>query len=85
MRIELSPDDLRPLVQQVVAEVLADRPRSAERLAWTEAEAAELLGLARHQLRDRRLEGRVRPAKVGKSYLYSRQDLEQLLQEARES
>ena len=86
MKIEFSPDDLRPLVRQVAAEVI-DRLRDGEakingRLAYPESEAAALLGLPRHSLRDLRLSGQVRASRLGKRVLYSRESLLELLRES---
>lgn len=47
----------------------------SERIAFGEAEAAAMIGLPRTALRDARLRGLVRPAKVGKRFLYPRQML----------
>lgn len=81
MRLESSDiENLRPLIAAVVAEVL-DRAalpvsgRDAERLAWPEAEAAALLGVARHVLRDLRLRGEIRSTKVGGRVAYTRKHL----------
>jgi hypothetical protein len=71
---------LRPLVELVVAEVLArcreDEARLADRLAYSEEEAARLLGLETHQLRDERLRGRIAASQiVGRRIRYTREDL----------
>jgi hypothetical protein len=76
----LPPELLRPLIAEVVREVLAaleaDRARLGDRLAYSEAEAARLLGLHVHQLRDLRLRGGIRAAKiVGGRIAYTREDL----------
>ena len=76
MHISLSDDDLRPLVQAVVAETLATANRlQGDRLAYTEQEAAALLGLAKHQLRDLRLRGEISAKRAGRSWLYGRDEL----------
>ena len=83
-------DALRPLIQTVVSETLAaveqDRQRiPADRLAFTEAEAAAMLGLNVHQLRDER-EDKKRIAHtriVGGRIRYSRDDLLAYLRKAR--
>ena len=61
--LTLPPEALRPLIREVVVEVL-DQFRQAEartdgRLCYSEAEAARLLGLEPHVLRDERLRGRI--------------------------
>ena len=63
MNIHFSDDDLRPIVEAVVAEML--RQRDADdamlngKLAYTEAEAAALLSVERYTLRDMRLRGEI--------------------------
>jgi len=67
MKLVIDPNELRPLVQDIVSEIVATLPITDEpRLAWREDEAARLVGMARHQLRDRRLEGRIRGVKIGR-------------------
>lgn len=77
-------DALRPVIVETIREMLeqidAERARLVgNRLAYGEAEAAGLLGLNRHQLRDCRLRGEVKGVKIGKAILYKREDLELLL------
>lgn len=77
-------DGLRAVIQSTVQEtvvtVLAqldgDRAKLNDRLAYSEHEAAALLGLEWHQLRDERRRGRV-SASVGpgRKIMYTRQDL----------
>ncbi len=72
---------LRDLVADVVRETLAaieaeHRQVPGDRLAYSESEAARLLGLNVHQLRDERLRGRVAASVVvGKRIRYLRDDL----------
>jgi hypothetical protein len=78
--ISVPPEALRPLVEQVVAEVLARldaaRPHLDGRLAFSEEEAARLLGLQPHVLRDERLRGRIAASTiVGRRVRYTREDL----------
>lgn len=78
-------DSLRPLVEAVVAQTLAVEAEARDRLngsvtdedriAFTEAEAASALGLAKHHLRDARLRGEIEAAPVGKQMLYLKGDL----------
>ncbi len=77
----ISFDDavLRPLIERIVATVL-DRLQDEQevlrdKLAFTEAEAAALLGIERHVLRDARLRGELAGSRVGKRILYERQEL----------
>jgi hypothetical protein len=82
--LDIDPTALEPIIRAVVEQTIAaldaERARLNGRLAYPEAEAAALLGLARHQLRDMRLAGRI-GASVGpgKKVLYTRQDLEGFL------
>ena len=78
--LTLDAEVLRPLIAAVVAETVAtlDRDRSTlgDKLAFTEAEAARLLGLNTHQLRDERLRKRVAASQiVGNRVRYTRADL----------
>jgi len=86
MRLELNPDDLRPLVQAVVAEVVAARTdadsKLGGRLGFTEPEAAAALGIAPHCLRDCRLRREIHARKIGKRYVYSAAELRRFLEES---
>jgi hypothetical protein len=78
LSLSLDVDVLRPLVRDIVAEVVAavDAVRGGDRLAYNEPEAAELLGLHAHQLRDERRRGRIAASKiVGGRIAYQRADL----------
>jgi hypothetical protein len=75
---------LTPLVQRITEGVLRHQEQEhrllADRLAWSEGEAAALLGLKRHQLRDERLRGNIQ-ASVGpaRKILYTYADLRDYL------
>jgi hypothetical protein len=78
--LTIDSEALRPLIAEVVRETVAvldaDRARLGERLAFSEPEAAALLGLQTHQLRDERLRGRIKASVgPGRRVLYSREDL----------
>jgi hypothetical protein len=79
MHLEVSAEDLRPIVAAAVAEVLAQvaetDARLGKRLGYPEAEAAELLGIAPHVLRDARLRGEISARKIGRGYIYERTSL----------
>ncbi len=80
VKIDLDPEALEPLIRRVVEQTLArlDEGRAAlpDKLAFSEVEAARLLSLESHQLRDERLRGRIKAsAIVGKRIRYLRQDL----------
>ena len=71
--------DLRPIIAAVVRHVLDEVQEEYERLngrlGYGEAEAAALLGLSKHVLRDARLRGELVASKIGKRIVYSRGDL----------
>ena len=79
MKIVLDESDLRPLIERVVVETLgqfeATRAKFGDRLAFPEAEAASLLGVPRHVLRDARLRGEIDGAKIGKRIVYRTEEL----------
>lgn len=63
----------KPIVVEVVA-ALGTKP-DADRLAYPEPEAAALLGIAAHQLRDARLRGEITATKAGGRIAYERSEL----------
>ena len=79
--------ELRPVIAAAVASVLEqldrDRAKVGQRLAFPEPEAAELLGIRSHVLRDARLRGEITGARVGKKTLYSRESLLKFLADRR--
>ena len=80
MKIEIDPDDLRPVIEAVVAETVAklevDREHLAAKLAYCEAEAARLISLTERQLADERRRGRIKASSiVGRRIRYLRDDL----------
>jgi len=82
MELQFKPDDLRPLVREVVQEALAAVAEhesrlntTGKRLGFSEAEAAALLGRKPYELGDARRRGQIRAKKMGKSYIYSRDTL----------
>jgi hypothetical protein len=84
LNIQLDPKSLRPLVEAVVGEALArlesERVKFISKLAYTEAEAARLLSLRWHQLRDERRRGRIQASHgPGKLILYSPTQLTEYL------
>jgi hypothetical protein len=87
MQINLDDADLEPLVTRVVAKVLAKREadgvKFGGRLAFTEPEAAALIGVRPHVLRDCRLRGEIEGAKIGKRIMYSREQLLALMERNR--
>lgn len=84
MRLEASDiPNLRPLIAEAVratlAEVQTDDAKLAGRLGFPEAEAAALMGLPRHVLRDARLRGEISGRVIGKKIVYSREALQRFL------
>ena len=84
--MKMEPSDipaLRPLIALVVAEVLAemqtDESRLNGRLAIAEPEAAALLGVQRHVLRDCRLRREIKASRVGKKVVYEVEELGKFL------
>jgi len=79
MQMHITRDELRPLVRAVVAEVLAEleaRMVDDGRLAFSEAEAADLLGIRPHVLRDARLRGEITACRIaGGRVRYTRHQL----------
>lgn len=78
---------LNPLVANVVIETLArleaDEAKLGDRLAYPEPEAAALLGVAPHVLRDARRRGEIHARLCGKRYLYPRAELLRYLSDTR--
>ena len=79
MQLTFDPDTIRefarPIIEEVASALLANPIGGNERLAYTEPEAAELLGIAAHQLRDARLRGEITSTKVGGRIGYERSEL----------
>lgn len=75
--ISITASDLRPLVAEVAHEILARHIQAVppERIGFTETEAAALIGLKKHNLRDARLRGEVSGRRVGRRVLYERGEL----------
>ena len=88
LQIQFDEGALRPLVRLAVAEALdrleADRAKLHGRLAFTEPEAAVLLGVKPHVLRDCRRRGELQGAKVGSKIVYTRADLLEFLERQKE-
>lgn len=64
---------VRPMAEEVAA-VLGTK-LDDDRLAYPEPEAAQLLGIATHQLRDARLRGEIIATRVGGRIGYERSEL----------
>ncbi len=90
MEVQFNADELRPLIEEVIEQVIQRREAQdakfgamGERMAFSEAEAAALLGFAGkpHVLRDCRLRGEISAKKVGKQYRYAYEDLQRFLRD----
>ena len=80
INLQVDPEQLEPLLKKVVTETIvqleADRAKLNDKLAYSEPEAARLLGLQPHQLRDARLAGRIGCSQItGRRIRYTREDL----------
>jgi hypothetical protein len=71
MQVTFAQEDLRPLIEVVVTECLArlrdDEARLGDRMAFSEQEAARLIGIAPHVLRDARLRGDISASRIADS------------------
>lgn len=88
--LKLDAAELRPLVREIVTEVLGEleeyRLVYNGRLAFSEQEAADLLGLNSWQLRDLRLAGKIGHTRiVGKRVRYLLEDLTSYLRQNHQS
>ncbi|MCH8042804.1 MAG: helix-turn-helix domain-containing protein [Planctomycetes bacterium] len=79
MQLAFDEGDLRPLVEMIVAATLerleAQRQKLSGKLAYPAPEAAALLGVRPHVLRDARLRGEITGSRVGKRILYAHDEL----------
>lgn len=83
--IQVDPADLHEVLETVVREILGLLDWPAGRLALTEPEAAQALGVPRHVLRDARLAGELHGRRVGRRVVYTRSDLIIYLDRQRDS
>ena len=88
LRLDFDVEELRPIVHLAVAEALnrmeEERAKLQGRLAFTEPEAAVLLGVKPHVLRDCRRRGELQGARVGSKTVYTRADLLEFLDRQKE-
>jgi hypothetical protein len=80
INIGFDPEALRPLIEAVVRETVARmeeaRGRRPDKLAFSEEDAARLLDLEPHVLRDEQRRGRIQASQiVGKRIRYTHEDL----------
>ena len=86
MQVELKVDDVRPIVRACLVEILEREDGilsqlDRERIAYPEREAAALLGVAPHVVRDLRLKGQLHGKRFGRGVLYEKQELIRFLRE----
>lgn len=87
--LRIDPVELKGLVQEIVAQVVETLQQHQQllngKLALSEPEAAELLGLHPWQLRDLRLAGKIGHSRiVGNKVRYTLQDLMAYLRQGHE-
>lgn len=87
--LRIDPAELKALVQEIVAQVIEELQQHQQmlngKLALSEPEAAELLGLHPWQLRDLRLAGKLGYSRiVGNKVRYTVQDLTDYLRQGHE-
>jgi hypothetical protein len=80
LNLSIDPDALEPIIRQAVvatvAELEAHRDRLGDKLAFSEPEAAHMLSMEPHQLRDERRRGRISASQVvNRGIRYTKQDL----------
>ena len=85
MRLAVTSEDLKPIIREVLSELLdhqsGERLLPDGRLGYSEPEAAALLGLPSHRLRDARLRGDIKARKVGRAYRYARAELVRFIED----
>jgi len=88
MEVKFSSAELRPLIREIVAEIFQqqqadDAKLVGDRLYYREVEAAALLGLPSHRLRDCRRRGEIVGTQVGRGIGYTRDELLDFLRRQR--
>lgn len=88
MKLSIDLAELQPLIERVVEETIARMQHIEatlpQKMAFSEPEAARLLSMQPHQLRDERRRGRIKAsAVVCRRIRYSREDLVEYLKERR--
>jgi hypothetical protein len=91
LALQLDLDALEPLITRIVEHTVtrleqARATLGSDKLCYTEAETAAMLGLKDHQLRDERLRGRIRASRiVGRRIRYTHSDVMKYLINRREN
>jgi hypothetical protein len=86
--IALDPEQLKPLLERVadeaIARYVAAQAQLNSKLAYSEGEAARLLGLKPHQLRDARRADTIECSQItGRRIRYTQEDLLEYLRQNR--
>lgn len=88
MKLSFDEADLRPVIEKIVAATLvqlqSDEAKLGQKIAYTEPEAAAILSIRPHVLRDARLRGEISGSRVGKRILYERDELLRFLRRQRQ-
>lgn len=87
MKIEFDATELRPLIEAVVREMLTQPSSSlagdGSQMAFSEPQAASMLGVKPHVLRDLRLKGEIEASVVGRRIVYQKEHLLRFLNRSR--
>ena len=75
IKIDVEADDLQPLIDASVRRAVEEMDARNGRLSYGEKEAAAMLGVSKHALRDARYRNEIPATRLGKSWLYKRADL----------
>lgn len=73
--IDLNPIEFQPLIDAAVKKAIGELEKRNGRISYSETEAAEVIGVSPHCLRDCRYRGEIKATKLGKAWLYRRSDL----------
>lgn len=77
--ITLPLESLRPFLTEIVGEALSVA-NYGDKMSYTEAEAAKLIGVPKNTLRDARLKHRIAARKIGNCNHYTRRSLQRFLE-----
>ena len=86
MQVAFPIDEIRAAVRETVDQIREDASLIAsEQLAISEADAAKLIGVAKHKLSEARYRGEITGSRIGKSIVYERAELLDFLRRQREA
>ncbi|MFN0021059.1 MAG: hypothetical protein ACKVP0_22600 [Pirellulaceae bacterium] len=75
MHVTFDREEFRPIVRELLNEILVVMGWPVGRIALDEAEAANACGVQRHVLRDLRLTGKIQGRRLGRKIVYLPSDL----------